>query len=422
MARPVTQYLDRYAQPEVAAASAAEGSWSAALVVPAFRETTALWEGIERVCQDASALTILVVNQTTSTRVPENEELLAAARSRGPVRQIANRVEQVGASLLLIDRSSPGNEFDDKDGVGLARRIGLDLALALGEQGLLESEWLFTTDADATLPAAYFDVANHVPKDAVGLTYPYRHRLDVSSPALRQAIALYELSLRYYVLGLRWAHSPYAFSAIGSTIAVRRSSYAKVRGMPRRKAGEDFYLLEKLAKLGKVFRPNCAPIELRGDRKPRAPFGTAPSIERMTSSSEPFELYHPDCFAQLRRWLLCLERVALSAQIQDAQECLDDPILGPCLEDLRVLPGLERSLSQSGSHEQIRARLHGFFDAKLTLRLIHRLRDRQLPNQPWARALEAASFIRKEGENTEDPFRWRDFLEDAENTGEQFAH
>ena len=63
---------------------------------------------------------------------------------------------------------------------------------------------------------------------------------------------LYEYSLRYYVAGLTYAQSPYAFHTIGSTMAVNAEHYASVRGFPRREAGEDFYLLNKLAKVGSV--------------------------------------------------------------------------------------------------------------------------------------------------------------------------
>ncbi len=66
------------------------------------------------------------------------------------------------------------------------------------------------------------------------------------------ATQLYELSLRYYVAGMKFARSPYAFHTIGSSMAVSPVHYARVRGFPKREAGEDFYLLNKLAKLGSV--------------------------------------------------------------------------------------------------------------------------------------------------------------------------
>ena len=74
------------------------------------------------------------------------------------------------------------------------------------------------------------------------------------------------LSLRYYVAGMKYARSHLThFHTIGSTMAVRASYYAKVRGFPKREAGEDFYLLNKLAKVGTVLELEASP-ELPANR------------------------------------------------------------------------------------------------------------------------------------------------------------
>ena len=59
---------------------------------------------------------------------------------------------------------------------------------------------------------------------------------------------------RYFQRGLAWARSPYAFHTVGSTMVVHALCYAQVRGVPRRRAGEDFYLLGKLSKLRPLVR------------------------------------------------------------------------------------------------------------------------------------------------------------------------
>jgi hypothetical protein len=46
----------------------------------------------------------------------------------------------------LVERSQG---LPHKEGVGLARKIGCDIALSLYERGTLKSRWLHTTDADA---------------------------------------------------------------------------------------------------------------------------------------------------------------------------------------------------------------------------------------------------------------------------------
>ena len=112
------------------------------------------------------------------------------------------------------------------------------------------------------LPRDYFDRASKVPRNhASALVYPFIHRGE-EDVALARAIQLYEISLRYYVLGLASAGSPYAHHTVGSTLAVDAISYAKVRGVPKRTAAEDFYLLGKLAKIGKVAALNGTPISV----------------------------------------------------------------------------------------------------------------------------------------------------------------
>ena len=69
-------------------------------------------------------------------------------------------------------------------------------------------------------------------------------------PKVYEAIAAYELHLRYYVQALRYAAFPYAHHTIGSSMAVRADAYAKQGGMNKRQAGEDFYFLHKIIPLG----------------------------------------------------------------------------------------------------------------------------------------------------------------------------
>ena len=125
-----------------------------------------------------------------------------------------------------------------------------------------------------------------------------------------QATRLYEYSLRYYVAGLSFAHSPYAFHTIGSTIAVNAAHYAKVRGFPRRQAGEDFYLLNKLAKVGAIMQlgaeTDCEPIDIAARLSDRVPFGTGAAVGKIMELEDPareFLLYHPSVFGLLRSWL-----------------------------------------------------------------------------------------------------------------------
>src|SRR6202022_2192121 len=168
-------------------------------------------------------------------------------------------------------------------GVGLARKVGNDVALALAAGDRLSSGWLHNTDADTLLPRDYFDQMTGVPEKAAAAIYFFEHRFE-KDPGLAEAARLYEISLRYYVLGLAWAESPYAYQSMGSCVVISRDAYAAVRGFPRKNAAEDFYVLNKLAKVGSIFRLAGSPVLLEGRPSDRVPFGTGRAIRDLVSS------------------------------------------------------------------------------------------------------------------------------------------
>ncbi len=125
----------------------------------------------------------------------------------------------------------------------------------------------------------------------------------VDDESCNLATALYELRLHHYVRGLEYAGSPYAFHTLGSCLAVSFEGYAQVRGFPKRSGGEDFHLLNKLAKTGPVIRLAGDCIELASRHSQRAPFGTGAAVARISNAGMPLTLplfYHPACFAALR--------------------------------------------------------------------------------------------------------------------------
>ncbi len=176
--------------------------------------------------------------------------------------------------LAAIDASSPGFEIPDRTASDWARKIGLDRALSVldGEQ---DPVFLVCLDADTRVDAGYLSAVGAFfdRVEAPGAVIDFAHQ-EAEDPVLREAILRYEVFLRAYVLGLRWAGSPYAFHTIGSTIACTGEAYAAVRGMSRRRAGEDFYFLNKLAKLGLVGRIGGTVVRPSPRPSLRVPFGT----------------------------------------------------------------------------------------------------------------------------------------------------
>jgi len=410
----VEKYLRQYAERGTAAMEnlPAGEPWQQVVVIPVCNESSEILRPLPP--GPGRSLMILVVNETVgaSRHVSvANQDFAAEVQARFRMGWQSAAVSGLtlhhdpasSRDVLLVNRYSNGLEFPPKGGVGLARKTGCDLATCLVHQRRVLSPWIHCSDADVRLPHRYFTCSSarcdSSARDIAALLYPFKHSIitdeaDDASPAIQRrkilrATRLYEYSLRYYVAGLSYARSPYAFHTIGSTIAVNAAHYAKVRGFPRRQAGEDFYLLNKLAKVGSVIQlsaeTDCKPIEIAARRSDRVPFGTGAAVGRIMELEDPareFLLYHPAVFELLRGWLGSLAAFwqARSSDIGAVLTPMDLRVLIGGLEESGASQALRHALTHSSNAEQFKRHMHTWFDAFRTLKLIHHLRDQHLPS------------------------------------------
>ena len=411
MSRAENQYLDRYAEPEARELGPLRRRFGHVLTIPAYGEGRELMRALASIPAGAlgDVLTVLVINGRSDSPASMKEanraalEALRADGDRGiPLGSNASVCEHPRGALLLVDRATRGREFPPRHGVGLARKIAADIALALWSEGNVAAPWIHCTDADVVLPADYFEAAAAADtRDSdAALLYPFQH-IDATREALE-----YEISLRYYVAGLRFAGSPYAFHTIGSTLAVHSSAYARVRGFPKRLAGEDFYLLNKLAKLGAIRPLDGEPIRLSARASKRTPFGTGRALERARDRARdpaPLCVYHPDVFSDLGAWLQTLDALAEAGEVADPSDLLAKQIgAWPCADAQRLAAQLDEIGAWAAARIGVlrcrtpvtRAKhLHGGFDAFRTLKLIHALRAGGLASIPLREALSKAPFV-----------------------------
>ncbi len=403
--RRITQYLDRYTLPESRAAASlvVEHSlqlFERALCIPMFDESMDLIHALQYHPGIRDTLVILVVNAPDSATSP------ALDRTRELLRTILNLntnhagIEHAGFlsfparetsfSLLVMDHCSPGRQLPQKEGVGLARKLGNDVALELWHRNLIKSPWLHQTDADATLPDNYFATPEMMSRCAA-IHLDFEH---VRPTGISLAQTLYDLKLDYYVAGLNFAQSPFAHYSVGSSLVIHADYYAIVRGYPKISAGEDFHILNKLAKEGYVAFDSSRKITLAERDSSRVPFGTGPGVARFESCEAPLTtpcFYAPECFVALKQWLsflqYCSEFFAGNASFDAAQyfsDFVDNNIAvaetRDALKQLDLFSWLERTLRKNRNVEQSRRQLKTGMDALKTLRLIHALRDRGLKN------------------------------------------
>ncbi len=177
--------------------------------------------------------------------------------------------------IEVIDRSSPGKGFlSGEKGVGHARNLLFERALNISN----DNDLVMCLDADTVFEPAYFQsVVDVLKPDALAHVNPYYHNLSGKEEADR-AVLRYEIYMRLYVLNLWRIESPYAFTPLGSAITMFAKSLNAVGKVAPKPAGEDFYLLQKLRKHGRIVQYNDHFVYPSPRISKRVPFGTGPAV------------------------------------------------------------------------------------------------------------------------------------------------
>ena len=191
-------------------------------------------------------------------------------------------------------------------GVGWARKLGMDEAVRQIVKNELTDGIIVSLDADSTVSPNFLQRIEESFREnplSSFFTIHFEHPFDnnETSPSLREGIIRYELHMRYYKNALKWSGYPHAIYTVGSSFTVRASAYVKQGGMNRRKAGEDFYFLQKLVLLenyGNITSTTVFPATRISDR---VPFGTGAALKKWVSgSSELYSTYSLEAFNHLK--------------------------------------------------------------------------------------------------------------------------
>ena len=336
-----------------------------------------------------STLILFVINNTLSAGLEIRQankqtiELLRSIINKASEDDFLKHIYSSGLHIGFIDACSGGKEMDDKNGgVGLARKIGMDIALKYFNYESDVRKILVCLDADCTVAANYVTaITEYFNQERCGAAViNYEHDIN-GADENTAAIICYELYLRYYLSGLTFAGSLYAFHTIGSTMVCDYECYIKAGGMNKLKAAEDFYFLEKLSKITEVhtIRNTCVYPSSRPSF--RVPFGTGQRVNRFLSYTQnEYLLYDPRSFVVLKKWhslLISLDETNLQ-QILDESKNVNNHLYNFLVENNFELFWLT-ICSQKLSRQQITKQKKYWFDAFRTLKLIHYLRDKAYP-------------------------------------------
>ena len=351
------------------------------IVVPAIAESDNLPKLIKSLEKNDklelhNTLLLIVVNNSVSSSEEvknDNQKTLAY------LKKIKSRV-----NISFIDACSAERETDDKNGgVGLARKIGMDLALTKFDYLSINKNIILCTDADCIVDSDYLsEISQEFNRNnfEAGVVY-FAHDISGRNDETK-AIICYEIFLRYYVLGLSFAKSDYAFHTIGSTMLCTPDAYVKVEGMNKRKAAEDFYFLEKLAKIFPIGEIKSTFVHPSNRSSWRVPFGTGRSVDRYLSSTrDEYLLYDPQSFVVLKTWL----EIFFNKSSNEYSDLLKiakniDISLFEFLSGQDFDRFTNKVLLKTSNPIEIEKQKHFWFDAFRTLKLIHYLRDETYPN------------------------------------------
>lgn len=250
------------------------------VTIPCFNEPDlipsldALWS-CER--PNCAVEVIVIVN---SGELVSNEIFAQNQKTISDARVWMKNHEDEKLKFFLIDQPNLPKKFA---GVGLARKIAMDEAVSRFNKIDKANGIITGFDADSACDTNYFveieKLFKKYPK-ANGANIFYEHPLEGKEfeQPIYDAIAQYELYLRYYMLAMRFAGHPHAFHTVGSSFAVSANAYIKQGGMNRRQAGEDFYFLQKIIALGKFYEIKTTRVIPSPRESDRVPFGTGKAI------------------------------------------------------------------------------------------------------------------------------------------------
>ena len=190
-------------------------------------------------------------------------------------------------------------------GPGLSRKTGMDEAVFRFINSDVRGGIICSMDADSICDNNYFiEIENLVSQypGTGGASIYFEHPVegDDYNEDVYKAITLYELHMRYYFQALLSTGFPYAHHTLGSAFFITTDTYVKHGGMNRRKAGEDFYFLQKVVP-NVEFHNLCTTRVIPSPRpSDRVPFGTGPWIRKYVNKEvETFKTYNLNAFTDL---------------------------------------------------------------------------------------------------------------------------
>ena len=258
------------------------------------------------------------------------------------------------------------------NGVGEARKILFDTFCHTRTPENADSSVMFSLDADCLIHPDYFieTLEQFSLNDAGCVAIKVAHQKS-DDPALDRAIAIYEKYLLDYEDNLEKCNSPYAYNAIGSGFAVKVKDYIRCGGMKLKKAGEDFYFMQSVAKCSKIVKTGKALVFPSPRISERVPFGTGTAVRDIIDGVMPRQVSD----AAFRELAKILSTIQTPGVLDSGENFISS--LTAASADFFVSNGFvnawNKTLSNQKPHTDTEKQkaFHLWFDALQTRRFLH---------------------------------------------------
>ncbi len=372
------------------------------IVIPAFfeKKLPATLKSLKAACpNDKGAWVLVVINHPEQT----SEEL-----------KRANHAMYLQTVAWMKKNSTPALGFHaiyypdmpaKHGGVGLARKKGMDTACSFFNKQENPDGIIVALDADTTVEKNYLQSIerhfSHNPQSPAANihfehVFPQNHE-----SALYQHITQYELHLRYYVEAQKYCGLPYAFHTVGSAFCVKAGVYSREGGMNRKKAGEDFYFLQKILRLGNFSKVKGTTIYPSARTSFRVPFGTGASASKFIKSKEKtLFTYNLQSFIDVKILTDSIIRLyeADDSAINTYLNMLADPLKN-YLSMQNFKDNIREMQANSASEKAFKSRFFNWFNGFRLMRFINENHPKNYPHHPVA--TEAKSLLKLIGSNNQ---------------------
>jgi len=294
-------YLERYGSGSVEGLPGPDPDLFLIVTIPAFKEPDLATSVLSLLaCEQPGVQWEILVN----INYPENSRpdvIELSRQSMADVKQVSDNLTRTDVRIhCLWSPDLPARHA----GVGLARKIVMDLAVRRFNSIGRPDGVILSFDADSTCETSYLrSVARYYlrnPSVRTANIY-FEHPLTGGfDPHIFHSIAQYELYLRYMRLAIEGTGHPHSIHTVGSSFSLKCKTYIRVNGMGRDKAGEDFYFLHKCIQLKGFWEINETAVYPSVRESDRVSFGTGASIRQLLSEAS-LKVYNFDSFKPLQK-------------------------------------------------------------------------------------------------------------------------